>query len=285
MILYYAAGGGLGHLTRGRALLHTLGIDAPVAMMTASRFAADRRVSGENRIVAIPSELAGDRAGYRRWLIEAIDRLAPEAIYLDAFPAGILGEFAGFPFPPNVPLYHVARILRWDAYRPLPEGALPLFDATYVTEPLASPHEEAVAARSGSMLPIDLIDPPVEAGLPPIVTDEARNAPLWLVVHSGPDDEIGELLDYASQSAGAEGIEPRIVLVAPSSPAGASGAISRIDFYPARLLFPHADRIITGCGFNAMRQTLPWRSRHRFIPFPRRYDDQYLRAARRRALI
>jgi hypothetical protein len=42
--------------------------------------------------------------------------------------------------------------------------------------------------------------------------------------------------------------------------------------------------IITGCGFNAMRQTLPYRERHRFIPFPRRYDDQFLRAARRREM-
>ncbi len=281
MILYYAAGGGLGHLTRGRALLHTLGIDAPVVMMTASLFADDPRVSGPAGIVAIPPELAADRAGYRRWLAETIDRLAPEAIYIDAFPAGLLGEFAGFPFPPDLSLYHVARILRWDAYRPLIEGTFPSFDATYVVEPLALLHAEAIAACSGTLLPVDLVDPPAEAMLPPIVTE----APLWLVVHSGPDAEIGELLDYAIESAGAERIEPRIVLVAPSSPAAVSGAIARIDFYPARLLFPYADRIITGCGFNVMRQTLPWRARHRFIPFPRRYDDQFLRAARRRELL
>jgi hypothetical protein len=45
---------------------------------------------------------------------------------------------------------------------------------------------------------------------------------------------------------------------------------------------PRASRIVTACGFNVMRQTEPYRDRHTFLPFPRRYDDQFTRAARRR---
>jgi len=46
---------------------------------------------------------------------------------------------------------------------------------------------------------------------------------------------------------------------------------------------PIADRIITACGFNSMRQTAPYRHKHHFLPFLRRLDDQYLPAARHRA--
>jgi hypothetical protein len=49
--------------------------------------------------------------------------------------------------------------------------------------------------------------------------------------------------------------------------------------YPARAYFPHADRIVTAAGFNAMRETEPMRERHRFVPYPRPLDDQFGRAA------
>jgi len=39
MIVCYANGGGLGHLTRIRAYLHTTGWDGPVTILTGSPFA------------------------------------------------------------------------------------------------------------------------------------------------------------------------------------------------------------------------------------------------------
>jgi hypothetical protein len=54
------------------------------------------------------------------------------------------------------------------------------------------------------------------------------------------------------------------------------------NLYPATPLLPLADRILTACGFNVMRQTAAYRQQHRFLPFPRRFDDQFLRAARHR---
>jgi hypothetical protein len=54
------------------------------------------------------------------------------------------------------------------------------------------------------------------------------------------------------------------------------------NLYPVTPLLPHAERIITACGFNVMRHTAAYRQRHRFIPFPRHLDDQFVRAARHR---
>ena len=52
---------------------------------------------------------------------------------------------------------------------------------------------------------------------------------------------------------------------------------------PAVDLYPTADRIVTGGGFNAVRQTEAWSDRHLVVPFERRFDDQFARARRVRA--
>jgi hypothetical protein len=129
--------------------------------------------------------------------------------------------------------------------------------------------------------------------------------PLWLIVHSGSSEEIQELVNYAVEMSRLEKISPRLVLLTPLQnaasqsqsssaqfqPASAGFLIAdskgqtpleHFDFYPAAALFPIADRIITACGFNAMRHTEKYASKHRFMPFARRFDNQFLRAARRK---
>ena len=54
MILYYALGGGLGHLVRARAVLYTLGVAERAVLVTASPFAADARVVGGLPVVRVP---------------------------------------------------------------------------------------------------------------------------------------------------------------------------------------------------------------------------------------
>ena len=94
-----------------------------------------------------------------------------------------------------------------------------------------------------------------------------------------------ELVAYARELRAAEATEggdPQLVVIAPHQPTELPGDILQLDVYPATHLFSLADRLITACGFNVMRETIPHRDRHRFLPFERRFDDQFLRAARRR---
>ena len=126
MILYYAMGSGLGHLTRARAVLHTLAIHAPVTLITASPWCHDTCITDSAHVMQVPAALLRDRPAYRHWLC-------------------------------------------------------------------------------------------------------------------------------------------RIV-----------------NLYPITPLLPLADRIIMACGFNVMRQTAAYREQHRFLPFPRHLDDQFLRAVRHR---
>src|SRR5262249_35412349 len=97
--------------------------------------------------------------------------------------------------------------------------------------------------------------------------------------HSGSNEEIEDLLSYSEEMCRMEKFQPRRVLLAPRMPENLR--IEYFNFYPAMTLFPLAERIITGCGFHAMRQTETCKAKHRFIPFPRKFDNQFQRAFRR----
>ncbi|MCU1229661.1 MAG: hypothetical protein JWO97_2545, partial [Acidobacteria bacterium] len=106
-------------------------------------------------------------------------------------------------------------------------------------------------------------------------------APYSLVVHSGPASEVEELIDYARMAAKAEGEESLPIVVATRAAINVREVIV-VDAYPATSLANGAVRIITGAGFNCMRQ-FGGDPRHHVVPFPRRYDDQFIRAARVRS--
>ena len=274
MIVYYAPGGGLGHLTRGLRVLARLELEATI--VTTSPHA--ERVC--NSFIRVPQPLENDRIAHRAWLRD----LGATRIIADAFPGGIQGELCGL----DTPIDYVARLLRWDVYREAVPYTLPHIETTYVVEelthavtsvPSPRPGGERVRVRGGSsgeerpltpplspdagrggwirsrhVVPLDLSLPLVEA---------VEEEPYALVVHSGPEEEVRELVAYARELDAT-----REVIVA--------------DSYPAMHLFPAAAKIITAAGFNVMLETEQWRAKHVAVPFARRFDDQYVRAARRR---
>ena len=233
MIVYYAPGGGLGHLTRGLRVLAKLQLDATI--VTTSPHA--ERVC--RSFIRVPRHLENDRIAHRDWL----RALGAERIIADAFPGGIQGELCGL----DVPIDYVARLLRWDAYRAAVPFALPEIGTTYVVE-------ELTHAPFGKAVPLDLSLPFVEA---------VEEEPYWLVVHSGPEEEVRELVAYARELGA-----PKELIVA--------------DTFPAAPLFPAAAKIVTAAGFNVMLETEQWRAKHVVVPFARRFDDQFVRASRRR---
>jgi hypothetical protein len=273
MIVCYANGGGLGHLTRVRAYLHTRAVRGPVTILTGSPFAADPRVTGGHPVRSAPGGL--DRADLTRWLAGALAELAPAELVVDAFPAGLTGELTASAVPPGVRLVHLARLLRWDAYRPLLPADPPRFDRTWLTEPVTAAHEAYLRSVSASLVPLALAEPPAAAPV---------SGPVgWLVVHSGPPAETAELVAYARETAAMEGLRPRFTLVSPDRPGGLPPDVVHLDAYPAWPLFAAAERIVSAAGCNVVRQAAPGADRHRTLPFPRRFDDQFARAARVRA--
>jgi predicted glycosyltransferase len=275
MLLYYAMGGGLGHLTRARAFLHTTGLDGEAALFTSSRFAEDPRVTGGLPVVKVPADLDGDRGGLRALLGRTIAELGARRLVVDALPAGILGELADFSPPAGLEIWHVARLLRWERYAADASARLPRFDVTYELEQLHEDHRRALEASSGEIRRLELVDPRSPA-------PEPIEASYVLVVHGGPDEETADLVACARELARVEGSCTRIVLAAPARHATLLDDVAWVDVFPATGLFGRAERIVTAAGFNAVRHTEPFRSRRFLVPYPRRFDDQFTRAARAR---
>jgi hypothetical protein len=270
MIVCYAHGGGLGHLTRIRAYLHTMAPDEPVTVLTGSPFAADPRVTGGHPVRSAPGGLG--REDLRRWIAAVLAELNPAELVVDAFPAGLSGELTAFPA--GIRVVHLARLLRWEAYSALLPAEPPRFARTFLVEPVTAGHEAYLRSVSGAVAPLELVEPPAP---------ESAAVDGWLIVHSGPEPEIVELVEYARETAALEGVRPRLTLVSPRRPHGLPPGVAHRDVYPAWPLFPSAERIITAAGCNVVRQLARWPERHRMMPFPRRFDDQFARAARVRA--
>jgi hypothetical protein len=272
VILYYAAGGGLGHLTRARAFLHAAGADDEAIVLTASPFATDRRVMGDVATLIVPEELRQNQPAYRHWLQRSIARLSPERLILDTFPAGLFHEFAGMELSCEVD--YVARYLNWERYA---SSELPSLTTTYVLEPLHDEQERFVVGHSRSIEREPRLIDPLPLDPPPSLPPRYS-----LVVHSGSAEEVTELIDYAAGLARTAGSHEPIVAVT-QTVISRAGVVC-IDAYPAIGLAVGATRIITGAGFNCMRQ-FDGDPRHHAIPFPRRFDDQFLRAARNKGQV
>ena len=268
MIAVYAMGGGLGHLARARRVLRALGCaPAEAVILSASPLARGAD------IVPVPRRLARSRTEFAAWLKKTLRALAPSKVVVDAFPLGILGELADPGVLPDVPAYHIARILKWDAYRNAFAGTPRKYEASFIVEEIGGPHLEFLAANSNRIASLEL------SSMPESRTESPFKGPTWLIVHSGPAAEVRALLDFASATARRENAAPQYAVVSPRAldlPAG----VTRIAHPRAWELFPHAERIVTACGFNSMLETRPWRAKHLYLPFERRFDDQALRALR-----
>ncbi len=259
MIHYYALGGGIGHLTRGRRVLETLGLEA--TFITASAYASDVRVTGGFPVVQVPPDLSAE------WLRSIVRG----RLIVDTFPCGIQGELSGL----DVPMDLVARRLRWDEYRRAVPHPLPRFDTVWLMEDLEPAHQAVLCSASKRRARLQPASP---GGGRAEATPYVK---CWLIVHSGPEEEVRELVAYAEELFRVEP-RPERVLVATRCAIDLPPGFELIDAYPVTPLFASAEKIISAAGFNIMLETEPYRDKHHPVPFARRFDDQFARAAARK---
>jgi len=274
MILYYALGGGLGHITRALAVLHTLKIRETVIIVSSADTSLLENIPGTIRFEHPSAHLRHDTPKLRAFFQQLIDEHRPSEIIVDSFPLGAYGELKNIAYD-GIRTY-IARLLVWDRYSKVAGNQFFIYNQTFVLEPLHQDHRYVIDRISETLSFLELNDPPQTKPLPPLPELEQH----WLILHSGPDEEVDDLITYGRQIREIEHKQNPLLLVTPSAiNKWPHQPVKHIRYYPGWLLLPHVEKIITACGFNTMRQAAPFRNKHHFFPFARRFDDQYFRAA------
>jgi len=272
-LMYYAIGGGLGHLVRAKTFLQMTGLTAQTTVLTNSEFAEDPRIVDGLNILAVPNSLQENATDFRLWLIEQIEKLGAGCICIDVFPAGILGELCDLPRNLGVDFWHIARLLRWDQYAPLINGTPPHYSRVWRLEALHPAHQQFLDAHCDLIEDFELIDAPMREQVD--CTD-----PFWLIVHSGPEAEVAQIIAYAAEIRAIENRDVELWIASKHAPGKLPASTRILDAFPAQIYFNAAERIFSAAGFNVIRQTRAYREKHVVLPMPRRYDDQFERARR-----
>jgi hypothetical protein len=265
MILYYALGGGLGHISRSLALL----AHAPEPLLPAIRLLVSSRSADAARpcspcpMDVVPAWTMADRGLYLHFLDEYVHRHDFSCIVVDTFPFGLLGELRHSA--PHVPRILVGRYLRWDAYRERcgdlvsavwPRVAVMIEDQerTYLEE--AERHSRIITAQ----WPVSLAR----------LTDGPGTGiqPACCIVHSGSPAEIDRLMVMALRLMAERGIDGSPEMFTPEK-----------GLFPIERRLSRFSDVVSGAGYAscAAAVVLKGRVRYHLHPFPRRFDDQALR--------
>ena len=275
-------GGGLGHLTRAYSFLHHFNLFEDAYILTSSAFAEDERIIDKCPIIKVDKNFETDISSFQEFIGKTFNELNIQTLYLDSFPLGIIGEFSDFDFQ-NIEVNYLARLLRWDIYKKFLNSIPPKFNKTYLLEPLSIEHQKFINDTSAAQTKLGLVypKPNLNRQAEKILQGILQNHPrYWLIVHSGNEDEVFELIASAKEMQEIEKSDADLIVISPISVNYPK--IFQYNFYPAFLLFESAERIFSACGFNVMKQTEAFADKHFCLPFPRHFDDQYERARRRR---
>ena len=273
MLLYYAMGGGLGHLTRFGEVCRTLGLDDKICLITSSPFSHDSRVVKPGIEVKIPPFSAAKSAdNLALWINEIIATYKPDKFFVDAFPGGLIGELCKVLVPSSTEVIHIARILKWNEYKIRLEGFCQRFSKTYVLEDLEVEHNEFLKSWSDEICNLQLMLPEENP------VNLKCSEKFWLVIHAGSDNELKQIINVALEDHESSSSNAELIIVTPGKrPKTVPDEIRHESIFPAFTLFEKAERVYSAAGFNMVDQMRNYRNKHYVMPFARLIDNQFRR--------
>lgn len=276
--LYYALGGGLGHITRAVSLYNTLGMKCSMIVVTNSEV---NYTSKNNKISVINVKGVGLHNVIDR-VLNLISDNKVRSLFIDSYPSGLYGELIQIADKlEGLELIYVARVLDICDYARKINKFSPVYDKTIIVEELNNDHMATIDDISKLTFRVELAvrrAAPTAAISRMIKEWDASGNKVWLIVHSGSSSEIDELVKHAASLSGSEEVKPDIFLV--SSTKYDNELIKRIEAYPADALIARADKVITGYGFNSCQQGEQYKDKHIKMPFKRPFNEQHLRMYR-----
>lgn len=286
MKLYYAMGAGYGHLTRAKKVIEQLKL-FPVVVVTNSQYIQPKSLRQSQHLAGIakslnkldiitpPRAVNHYKSLLYSWIKMQIKRYGVDHLYLDSFPCGIKGEIDDTI---DVEKSYVARILNWPYYLKQLNSYIH-FKHSYMLEQLYINHKEWIKRHSQACSCLKLAATPVRRQA---ISMSILPKKYCLVVHSGPESEINQLLLFAENQLAYYQCRLPIILLAPRRPTELKKDIIYFNVHPAYHLIRHASIVVSGAGFNLIDEMKQYKIKHCLLPFPRKYDDQFYRAARYR---
>ena len=306
MILYYAMGGGLGHLTRASAVWNTLKINlSEILLLTASTHAHEPYIPTNVRVLHVEARMQEkeNREEYQKFLKNILLNNDISAIYLDAFPLGIIKEWAFLADflkenQMNIKIYYLARLLNDNYFDNIENNSESnsekfseniVYNTVFLLENLTPKNLVYIEKNTQNTENLTLIYPKIVRNTlnTDIIGNLLENLPknYWLIVHSEPLKEIEILLDFANKIAHKELKKPFFVIVCALEISEKIKNFSEnnnknilwTNYFPASDLFENAEKIFSAAGFNIMQQILPYHRKHYLMPFKRKLDLQEVR--------
>ncbi len=270
MILYYAMGGGLGHLTRSLAILN----NAPDLSKSIRLMASSKLAPMVSPMIPCPVDIVDDvtissRKRYYKFLKSYIETYRIRGIVLDTFPCGIVGEWEHIAR--EMPRILIARYLKPTAYFKK-IGVDTFLPPTQVLsiEPLEDSYLEILNRNSR----IACLNAPIILSSEVPYSHDNYNRNKWLIVHSGSEDEGRILIGLAKEKMSISGYEHITV----------ETCFKEDNIYPAERIMPRYSVVISGAGYNMVSVACMGNKNQEYIlhPFKRRFDDQFQRVDRYR---
>jgi hypothetical protein len=258
-VLYYALGGGHGHVLRGLAVLSRLGHGTLLG---------PRRLAGWAETLGV-DYLAPPEPYDPEW----IDAVPTSSLLLvDVFPRGVVAELP--PLLARTPAWLVSRWVSpaYYLHPPVRAAISRCYERIVWTEP------PPAALRALDVPRIDI--PPVMLRPPTLTTAEARreldvaSGPrLLLGLGSGDAEQQARLCRLLAKVAARVGVALRFISteLPPLPPV--------TPVFPAARVLAAADVVVTAGGYHAFHETRAAGVPTIFIPQRRRYDDQWQRVA------
>lgn len=287
MIIYYAMGAGLGHISRALTILKTLNQPEPVILLTNSQYLIEttetdqhdhglqpiiQSAFGDIAVKKPDAEIFSQRNKLRDWLQCLLQEMQPDQFFIDTFPAGIKGEI-DFPLPAQS--HYIARILKWEAYGHL-VTQLPYFQSCHILERLHDAHFKISKQQSKQIHRYTL--PPTSVNNAPANATPFLIDNYCLILHSGPWHETQQLIAMAQEHLLYRQEKLTLLLASPQRPIALDADIHHVSVYPATNLMASASAIVSAAGYNSIREMQGKTGPHWYMPFHRRFDDQFFRA-------
>ncbi len=271
MHLFYAHGGGLGHLTRIHKLIRTLKLPAhAVCIITPSAFTS---YFTDYKFVKISWNTPVEN--WSKTIEETLIKHNTNTFYIDTFPLGIKGELLTiYKTFPKLKYVYISRILKWqDYYNSMPLGCPITFSKTIILEELYPEHLYWIQKNT---LDIEFVT--LQNDRFPAIP--FLKSPYLLVVHSGGKKAVLQICNEALKVCQNR---PEIAIIV-FTQVDVDLKDPRIQIfknkYPVSRYFKHAEKIYTAAGFNSMQELNLYKEKHIAIPLDKLYDDQFFRYAK-----